>query len=578
MTDPPVDQFRPLRELAVPDRWEDVEARAAAATDAVTLTPPHHRRLPLYLGAAAAVVALVIGTVVMSRVGDTTQVDTAQQEPTVEASGPVAVFAKPVVTCPTAALDPVSLPRGIAVHSTQDLPGLGESSGMTYRWEQAGRSVSLFVGSFGANSDWFPSNDAEVFGDPPRYLRVLPGSVQVEGGTGRPQRCDHFHLEVPGPDQESRDLARTIGAGLRFIDPASNEAGRGSGSPQPDGTVAEGSAEGFYEVVPARQANEPMGSLHAAVDQEGLGRLWSDVGFDDIPPEVDFKQRVVVTLTVPASGCPPQVTDVERGGGVVKVLYEDDMPDGVDACATILLPRTLVVAIDRDGLTPAFELVLPGSDTYGYAEQRLVVDVPPGSDSPVVEGSPSVEDSPVAEDPSAAEDPPVVEDPVSSGLDLEAPVPGREITFDGAGDVHLDQVLDPSLIARYEGGGSCGFWGPDEPSHNGTDPLSGLATGVDPAAPKVLSIMIRDNGTYRTASGVGIGTTLESLRRIYGDRLVIDRADGWETPTDGLLASYTDVAAVRYGDAALTFSLSGDVVDTVKVSHADFWGDDEGCV
>lgn len=62
--------------------------------------------------------------------------------------------------------------------------------------------------------------------------------------------------------------------------------------------------------------------------------------------------------------------------------------------------------------------------------------------------------------------------------------------------------------------------------------------------------MIRDNGTYQTASGVGIGTAPDSLRCIYGDRLVIDRADGWETPTNGLLALYTDVATVRYGDAA----------------------------
>lgn len=50
-------------------------------------------------------------------------------------------------------------------------------------------------------------------------------------------------------------------------------------------------------------------------------------------------------------------------------MSEHDMPEGVDACPTILLPKTLVVAVDRNGLDPAFELVLPASDTYGYEEQ-----------------------------------------------------------------------------------------------------------------------------------------------------------------------------------------------------------------
>lgn len=242
MTDSLDDQFRPLRDLDVPGRWEDVEERAAAASDAVTSAPPGRRHLPLYLGAVAAVLTLVVGATVTSRAANSTRVDTAQQPPMATSDG-------------------------------------GDSS---------------------------------------------PGT--------------------------------------------------------PVGAATHGEAGAFYEVVPAREANEPMGSLHAAVDQEGLRRLWSDVGVEDTPPDVDLERWVVVSLTVPASSCPPRVTDVDRRDRVLEVLYEDDMGDA-DACPTILLPKTLVVAVDRNGLDPSFELVLPASDSYDYEEQRLVVDVPPRSDA-----------------------------------------------------------------------------------------------------------------------------------------------------------------------------------------------------
>ena len=61
-----------------------------------------------------------------------------------------------------------------------------------------------------------------------------------------------------------------------------------------------------------------------------------------------------------------------------------------------------------------------------------------------------------------------------------------------------------------------------------------------------------DSSRYRTVSGVGVGTSLATLQRIYRD-LVVDRADGWDSPTGGLLASYLDVAAIRSGDRAITF-------------------------
>ena len=101
--------------------------------------------------------------------------------------------------------------------------------------------------------------------------------------------------------------------------------------------------------------------------------------------------------------------------------------------------------------------------------------------------------------------------------------------------------------------------------------------GADTPTPRITAIDLRGNPRYRTASGVGIGTPLEALERVYGSRLVVDRVDGWDRPTQGLLASYQDVAAVRDGDRAITYTLRDDVVEAIEVSDAASWGDDEGC-
>ena len=189
----------------------------------------------------------------------------------------------------------------------------------------------------------------------------------------------------------------------------------------------------------------------------------------------------------------------------------------------------------------------------------------------------STEASDVQRDPVATSSPAEEASPsAAQGPDLRAPDAGREITFDGVGGVQLGDVLDSAVVTSHEGG-TCGYWGPIEPSHDGDEPLRGIVAGAGTASPTVATILVVLNPTYRTASGVGMGTTVGTLRRVYGDRLVVDRRDGWENPTGGLHALYQDVAAVRYGDRALTFYLVEDVVEQVKVSSAEFWGDDEGC-
>lgn len=167
--------------------------------------------------------------------------------------------------------------------------------------------------------------------------------------------------------------------------------------------------------------------------------------------------------------------------------------------------------------------------------------------------------------------------------DLQDAPTGREITFEGIGDVQLGQVVPPERVSSELGQSGCGYWPDGEVVQSADAPPTALVGGADTAEPRVTAVYLRNNTSYRTASGIGIGTSLATLERIYGDRLVVDLADGWENPTDGLLASYQPVAAVRDGARAITYLLNlapgtfTPVVEGVKVSAADFWGDDEGC-
>jgi len=164
------------------------------------------------------------------------------------------------------------------------------------------------------------------------------------------------------------------------------------------------------------------------------------------------------------------------------------------------------------------------------------------------------------------------------GPDLAEAQPGREITFDRIGEVALGQRV-PSAEVHVEEHPPCGFWPRRRPASSHADPDQTPTALVDASGgtPVLSAVYLRRNTTYRTASGVGVGTTLATLERIYGDDLVVDDPDPDATPTDGLTAYYQRVAGVRRGDHALAFYLRDDVVEAVKLSGADVWGDDEGC-
>lgn len=236
-------------------------------------------------------------------------------------------------------------------------------------------------------------------------------------------------------------------------------------------------------------------------------------------------------------------------------------------------------------------VVVSAALTVGGSDDEVITpadDGRSGTVDPVENRTPSVPMSvpgSVPDSGSGGTSVPVYTEAPPIGPRLHAPTDDEHlVTFDSIGpyadgmEVPMD---DPGVSYDPSFQPGCGAWYPQGVPGQSEADSRGLVLGIGSpgeSVPFTVGTLYVSDPAYRTASGVGVGTDLESLRWVYGSDLVVDRLDGWENPTDGLLASYRDVAAVRDGDRALTFTLENDVVTEVKVSEADFWGDDEGCV
>jgi hypothetical protein len=242
----------------------------------------------------------------------------------------------------------------------------------------------------------------------------------------------------------------------------------------------------------------------------------------------------------------------------------------------VVLAAAVVAAVVAGGIWLAQPV--DDVDVTGTTPDATHID-PPRPDPSQPEPSERDEETGGEPEPAPVDGTPTPEQADQGAVDLVPPDPGYEIRFGSVGDIAIGDALEPSVVhPHFES--ACGTWGPIEPTHNNAQPLGGLAADANSNSPKVVSIKVESNPAFRTASGVGVGTSLQTLGRVYGSDLKVDQADGWDRPTDGLLALYQPVAAIQNADQAITFLIdpASNSVAAIKVSEAIFWGDDEGCV
>ena len=131
-----------------------------------------------------------------------------------------------------------------------------------------------------------------------------------------------------------------------------------------------------FRVLSIIEARDGAGTLRSAVDGDQFRELWVAVGGVDseggerLPPV--FQGEIVVSITIPDDACPPELVGFDRDGDVLTPRFVETAPCGPEP----LIPKTYVVALEREPLVPSFILRLPGDPVYDFDEKRLEVVVP----------------------------------------------------------------------------------------------------------------------------------------------------------------------------------------------------------
>lgn len=127
-----------------------------------------------------------------------------------------------------------------------------------------------------------------------------------------------------------------------------------------------------FEVLAVASTESPLGTLRAAADPTTLEELWASSGADGAVPVVDLTRVVVVSITIPDGSCPPDLVRFDRDLDAITPVFAWPTPL---TCGYPLIPKTYVVAIDRESVEPAFTLRLPGDERFEFGEQTLRVEL-----------------------------------------------------------------------------------------------------------------------------------------------------------------------------------------------------------
>jgi hypothetical protein len=131
-----------------------------------------------------------------------------------------------------------------------------------------------------------------------------------------------------------------------------------------------------FEALAVQDVGTEAGPVWAAIDAVQLDDLWRSARLAGQPPSVDFEKHAVIAVSVYGSG-----SCVDRFAGfdvdadrVWTPLWTQ--PGGV--CTADAVPRTYVIAVDRQAAEPEFTLRrLDGPIYIPRGERRLHVQVPP---------------------------------------------------------------------------------------------------------------------------------------------------------------------------------------------------------